>query len=152
MRFKPTPRSEQYQFTDRKRQAFARKQRNEQERFPLLAEQIAQEQHSVMEEEMFRTERMQATEARMRAFHAGVWRRVRAMYYALPAADRAVIRQRWLNWSGPAEPTSLSYLIRLHTGEYHEIGVRQRAEAAAIRAQLQSQEQGSLQFELREAP
>lgn len=146
MRFKPTPRYEQYQFTDRKRQAFARKQRSEQERFPLLAEQIAQEQHSVNEEEGLRSERMQATEARMRAFHASVWRRVRAMYFALPAADRAVIRQRWMSWTGPAEPTALSYLIRLHTGEYHAVGVAQRAEAAMIRAQLRAQEQGSLQF------
>lgn len=144
MRFKPTPRSEQYQFTDRKRQAFARKQRIEQERFPLLAEQIAQDQHSIEEEQWFRSERMHANETRMRAFHAGVWRRVRAMYFALPPADRAIIRQRWMAWSGPADPSALSYLIRLHTGEYHAIGMAQRAEVAAIYAQLPLQEQGSL--------
>lgn len=146
MRYKPTPRYETYHFSDRKRQAFTRKLRKEQERFPLLAEQISEEQHSPNVEERLRTERMRDTEARSRAFHASLWRKVRAMYFALPASDRSAVRLKWLNWSGPAEPTALSYLIRVHTGEYHAIGVAQRAEAAAIRSSLQIPDQATLQL------
>ncbi|WP_339536085.1 hypothetical protein [Pseudomonas hunanensis] len=146
MRYKPTPRYEAYHFSDRKRQAFTRKLRKEQERFPLLAEQISEQQHCASVEERLRIERMRDAEARSRAFHAGIWRKVRAMYFALPAEDRSTIRLKWLNWRGPAEPTALAYLIRVHTGEYQAVGVAQREEAAAIRARLQMPDQATLQL------
>ncbi|HHM8127203.1 TPA: hypothetical protein ACRMWJ_005965 [Pseudomonas aeruginosa] len=144
MRFKQMPRYGEYKFSDRKRRAFARKLVKEQERFPLLAAQIEGEQHSVEEEQQFRLTRMRASEARMRKVHADTWRRVRAMYFALSSSDREVVQEKWRRWSGPADPVCLSYIIRVHTGEYDALTVAQKAESAALRASLRVPYQDTL--------
>lgn len=141
MRFKRCDRRCDYDFTDRKQKAFARKQRQECERSPLLAEQIHEDQHSVEQELAKRLALFAQSEKRMRDLRARHWRQVRALYFGLSSAEKQIIRNKWVAWTGPAESQHLSYLIRQLTGEYERICEEQRRTTMLIRDRLKGGEQ-----------
>lgn len=112
MLFQRYPTYEAYTFTDRKRNAYLRKLKKEQNKYPLFAEEIAAQQLSVEEEEQRRIRIADKTEMGWRQLHAKQWRDVRVNYYSLCPIAKAEVKSRWIAWTGPRNPTCLCYLIR----------------------------------------
>lgn len=139
MRFERTG---HYEFRDtaRKRQAFERKNRKEQERYPLFAELIASEQHDVdTEMEMRRVgwDRRQVSE---RARRASDWIRARAKLATYPDDERRELLAYWQRCGWPATPAYLLSMMHMHdTGRlelhpvpFHQTEERRQACAATI--------------------
>lgn len=85
MLFQRYPTYEAYTFTDRKRNAYLRKLKKEQNKYPLFAEEIAAQQLSVEEEEQRRIRIADKTEMSWRQLHAKQWRGVRIkILFTLP--------------------------------------------------------------------
>lgn len=103
--------------TERKAAAFARKQAKERARYPLFAEHVASEQHSLDEEMTRRQSAADAAEANMRAFHARTWRKSRAHYFTLPEKVQAQVRAQWNAWVGPRTSTYFAWMVDTLSGE-----------------------------------
>ena len=106
-----------FQDTPRKRAALLRKQKKQQEAFPLFAAEIAENQPSADEVMKERAIEWDQDEIRWRAFIAKQWREVRGRFYALPAESRYRLRQHASECSfGPFTPVRWAYLIREELG------------------------------------
>lgn len=112
MRFARTPRREGYAVTPRKVAAFERKKVAQRDAFPLFADATAATQISAAEEMARRIEQAERATRERRSQIAKQWRDVRARFYALPAHVRAPIAARWSTWTGPAQPSNLTYIIQ----------------------------------------
>jgi len=131
-----------YEFrdTERKRQAFARKNRKEQERYPLFAEQIAAEQHDVDTEMTMRRVGWERREVSERARRARDWIRARAKLATYPDGVRRELRAYWNRCGWPGTATYLLTMMRMHdTGRlelypvpFHQTEERRKACAATI--------------------
>lgn len=112
MRFKRQPR---FAFTDtsRKRAALRRKQANERDALPLLAQIVAEAQPTEDEVMTARAAMWTKTERESRATRAGKWREARAQLDALPAPERPALRHAWDCAPYPADPVYL--LMFLHS-------------------------------------
>lgn len=108
MRFRRWPRPTAYRETPRKRAAFLRKQRLEQEALPLFADAIAARQHSVEEEVARRHVWWDEREHDQRNMRAARWRPARARMFALPDPLRAKVRLLWRTCPYPADPASFA--------------------------------------------
>lgn len=111
MRFRPWPKPETHRDTSRKRAAFKRKQRLEREALPLLAEMIADRQHSVDEEMARRHIWWNEREREQRAARAARWRDARARLFALSDPLRRKVRDLWRTCPYPADPTCILDLL-----------------------------------------
>lgn len=105
-----------YEFrdTERKRQAFERKKRKEQERYPLFAEEIASEQHDVdteMAERSISWNRQQTTD---RARRARDWIRARTKLATYPAKERNELLAYWTRCGWPGTPTYLLSMMNMY--------------------------------------
>lgn len=116
MQFQRYPRYEPITMNERKAAAFLRKQAKERARYPLFAEHVACEQHSLEDELLRRMQRALAYECNLREFHARTWRTSRAIYFTLPADLRAAIRSEWQAWSGPRSATYFAWLVDVRSG------------------------------------
>lgn len=134
MRFTRQERYNPIAFTARRQAAFTRKQARERERYPLLADHVAAEQHSVEEEIARRTVRTDSCEQRMRAYYARSWRDARRIYFAQPEAVRAVIRAKWSAWVGPTTSTYFAWMVDVESGNQARRVAECRARDAAARA------------------
>lgn len=120
MRFK---RYDRHPFTwsTRKEAAAKRRLKREADALPLFAEQIREEQPSMAEIQSRRAADWSRSEARMRAFRAGVWRQVRADFFAIPAGDRHQLADYWNQHPHfPGDPTYLAYVVR----QYRDHGLQ----------------------------
>lgn len=104
-----------YEFkdTNRKRLAFARKQRNERAALPLFADQIAAEQIGVDEEMEQRRSGWTRRQSEERLARANAWRRARARLAAYPNPERQTLSAFWQRCPYPADPSYL--LTMLHS-------------------------------------
>ncbi|MDK3022909.1 hypothetical protein QO239_09930 [Cupriavidus taiwanensis] len=134
MRFTRYERHNPIDFNARRQAAFARKQARERDRYPLLADHVAAEQHSVDDEIARRTVRADSFEQRMRAFQAGCWRDARRIYFAQPEAVRVVIRTKWAAWVGPTTSTYFAWMVDVQSGNQARRVAACRARDAAARA------------------
>lgn len=107
MRFKSWPRHA-FNDTPRKRAALRRKQQKERDAFPLLADQIAEEQPSEDQVMQERAVAWSEHEDRDRRARAEKWREARRIIAALPDAERHAVRKAWDCAPYPADP---SYLL-----------------------------------------
>ena len=101
-----------YEFrdTERKRAAFARKQKAEREALPLIADQVAAEQIDVDEEMTARRlqwERQQATDRKRRA---DKWREARRRLNGYQEPARGALLAYWRGCKWPAD---LSYFLSM---------------------------------------
>ena len=113
MRFDKTGHYE-FRDTDRKRQAFARKQKREQERYPLFAEEIAEGQHDVDTEMTERRKHWDRHQVSDRARRAYDWKRARAKLAAYPEGVRRELLAYWQRCQWPGTPTYLLSMIHMH--------------------------------------
>lgn len=106
MRFK---RSARHPFTDtpRKRAALRRQQRLEREAFPLLADQIAEEQPDEDEVMQGRAVSWAMQEKKDRARRAQNWRNARSRLAALSGNERKFLTHAWNCAPYPADPVYL---------------------------------------------
>lgn len=113
MRFKRYIRTD-YEITDRKRLAAARKQERERDALPLFAQEIAAEQPAIDDVMARRVETWARTQKDQRARRAAQWRRARRRLDAYPAATRALLLRTWNQhrWM-PGDPAYL--LDMLHS-------------------------------------
>ncbi|WP_197035005.1 hypothetical protein [Herbaspirillum sp. RV1423] len=112
MRFK---RLERYEFhdTERKRKAYARKQKREIERYPLFPEMIAAEQKDVDSEMTFRRDRWNRQEVVDRARRAVSWRQAREKMATYPDQVKAELLAYWKRCGWPGDPSYLASLMRM---------------------------------------
>lgn len=110
-----------YEFNDtqRKRMAYARKQKKEQERYPLFADEIAAQQIDVDTEMAQRKTRWSKQEVNDRARRSFDWRRARAKLAGYPIPERVQLRAYWQRCGWPGDPTYL--LSMLHMYENHRL-------------------------------
>lgn len=134
MRFTRYERHNPIDFNARRQAAFARKQARERERYPLLAEHVAAEQHSVDQEIARRTVRADCFEQRMRDYYARSWREARRIYFAQSPAVRAVIRAKWSTWVGPTTWTYFAWMVDVESGNQARRVAECRARDATARA------------------
>lgn len=113
MRFDKTGHYE-FNDTERKRQAFARKQKKEQERYPLFAEQIASEQLDVDTEMVRRRTSWDRNQSNGRAQRARDWIRARARLAAYPVGERKELLAYWKRCGWPGTPTYLLSMLHMH--------------------------------------
>lgn len=134
MRYKPFDlRPRQIEFTQRKASSFERKQEREANALPLFAEMIRGEQHDWETEKEIRQRKDDATLIQWRHRHAALWRKARAMYFALPADDRAAALRDWNTiWRGAWTPTNLIYLVE----KYNGVGAQREAAMREDRRQM----------------
>ncbi|HEP8974325.1 TPA: hypothetical protein VDU83_006754 [Pseudomonas aeruginosa] len=124
MRFDKHPhRVEPYRWTPRKLAMAAskpeRQRRKEQERLPLLADQIPPAPAFDLEAEQAAREAAHVRSIQtMRDIDAKHWRHGRALYFAADEATRARIRADWMAWKGPAKPGYFIYVVEVATGAY----------------------------------
>jgi phytoene dehydrogenase-like protein len=100
--------------TERKRQAFERKKKKEQERYPLFAEQIAAEQRDVDTEMSLRRASWDRHEVSGRAQRARDWIRARAKLATYPSEVRKELQAYWSRCGWPATPTYLLSMMHMH--------------------------------------
>lgn len=112
MRFNRYGRFE-FKDTERKRAAFARKQRKERESLPLFAEQIAAEQIGVDEAMRLRSAGWDRHQREGRQRRAADWRRARARLNSYPAEQRKQLLAFWQRCPYPGDPSYL--LTMLHS-------------------------------------
>lgn len=118
MKFIRRPRIERITLEGRKAAAFRRRQARELERYPLLAEQIAETQICIEDAEARRNAQAEASEQRRRDFEARVWKAARRNFFASDEATKAAIRAMWSSWTGPKACTYFSYVVDMYTGEF----------------------------------
>lgn len=121
MRFTRFGKAPRFAWTPRKLAAAngrgARTLKRDQERYPLLADQMeAPPPLNTDLEAKRRDTRMRASEQCLRTFHAGVWRESRRDAQLGTPAQRANIRAAWLAWTGPTTSLYYRYIVDLHTG------------------------------------
>ncbi|MGG2576118.1 hypothetical protein ACQYZY_28825 [Pseudomonas aeruginosa] len=135
MQYKPySLRPRQIDFNQRRATSFERKQQREASALPLFAEQIREEQHDWETEKEMRQSKDDATLIRWRAQHAALWRKARAMYFALPEQDRAASKRDWATiWRGAWTPTNLIYLVE----KYNGVGAEREARMAEERREME---------------
>lgn len=139
MRFDRTGHYE-FQDTERKRRAFERKKRKEQERYPLFAEQIASEQHDVDTEMSLRRAGWDRRQVSDRARRAQDWIRARAKLATYPDGLRSELLAYWNRCEWPGTPSYLLSMMHMHdTGRlelypvpFHQTEERRQACAATI--------------------
>lgn len=117
MKFQRYGRYEGFEMTERRKAAFLRKQRNELERYPLFADQIQSEQHSLEVEAAQRERQRRGSTQDMRDFRARQWRRGRALYFAQPEHIKAVIREKWNKFWGNRDSGYFCALVDVESGE-----------------------------------
>jgi hypothetical protein len=113
MRYEKTGHYE-FRDTDRKRQAFARKQKKEQERYPLFAEEIASQQHDVETEMRLRRTSWDRHGVNGRAQRARDWIRARAKLATYRDDVRKELLAYWSRCGWPATPTYLLSMMHMH--------------------------------------
>lgn len=120
MRFK---RFERYEFqdTERKRKAYARKQQRERERYPLFPEMVASEQIDVDAEMEGRRRRWEMQEVTDRARRAKGWRQARAKLAAYPDQERQELRAYWERCGWPADPSYLASMLKMYDDKRLEL-------------------------------
>lgn len=101
-----------YQATDRKRAAAARRQRRELEAVPLFAQEVAESLPSIDAVMAARSAEFAADLKADRTRQAEQWRRGRAELRALPVQSRALLLAYWQRCWWPGTPTYL--LMMLH--------------------------------------
>lgn len=138
MKFDRFERYNRVQMTARRVAAFARKQQRETQRYPLLVEHVAGEQHSIDVEAARRQLSSDAMEERLRALCSRTWRKARAAYFAASPAVQAAIRQRWLDWTGPRNAINYIYVVDVETGALEARAQEARIHSAAIRAKVRA--------------
>ncbi|WP_299085885.1 hypothetical protein [uncultured Ruegeria sp.] len=106
MRFKMWPRFA-FEDTPRKRSALRRKQQKECEAFPLLADQIAEQQPSEDEVMFKRAVDWERQEKRSRKQRADKWREARCRIVAYSSNEAAALRHAWNCAPYPADPVYL---------------------------------------------
>lgn len=143
MRFTRFERYTPIDFNTRRQAAFARKQQRERERYPLLAEHVAGEQHTFDEEVLRRQRDADRFEADQRTFQARVWRKARARFLSLPEAIKVQIRAKWLTWPGPTNAITFSYIVDELSGDQ----ARRVAEANAARPAIRQRVCASMGFQ-----
>jgi hypothetical protein len=127
--------------TNRKRLAFARKQKKEQERYPLFAEQIAEEQHDVDAEMALRQDSWSRRQVKDRAQRAQDWIRARAALAAYPTGLRQELLAYWQRCQWPGTPSYLLSMLQMHANgrlnmypePFHMTEERRQAVAATIK-------------------
>lgn len=105
-----------YEFrdTERKRAAFARKQKAEREALPLFADQVAAEQIDVDEEMTTRRlqwERQQATDRKRRA---DKWREARQRLNGYQEPVRGALLAYWQGCKWPADPSYFLSMLHMY--------------------------------------
>ena len=105
-----------YEFrdTERKRAAFARKQKSEREALPLFADQVAAEQIDVDEEMTTRRvqgERQQATDRKRRA---DKWREARRRLNSYQEPVRGALLAYWQGCKWPADPSYFLSMLHMY--------------------------------------
>lgn len=134
MKFQRFERYEPVTITERKRQAFLRKQERERARYPLFPDQI--EQRSLESEVERRKKSAQSSEMRMRDLRAKLWRDARREYWAATKAQREAIRIMWDGWRGSREATYFRYVVDVITGAMEERARRMREQDRELRARV----------------
>lgn len=128
---------------ERKAAAFRRKQQREAQALPLFSEQIREQQHSWDTELERRQAQDDLTVGRMRSFEAQMWRKARAMYFALPLELRGPCKAEWEAWRGPHNPFNLIYVVQKHNGvgaaREEKMAAERRASNARIVAMVSAQ-------------
>jgi hypothetical protein len=147
MKFKRLERYEPLTFSARKAAAFQKKQQRERDKFPLLAELIAEEQSDWESEKDKRQRQDRLYEQRIRDGDARRWRAARAEYFALPAEQRAACKAEWDAWRGPHNSSSLSYVVSKHNGWRDELRRRHREELLAWRMKFATEAKANQQLE-----
>ncbi|MBP8275585.1 MAG: hypothetical protein KAX55_01655 [Propionivibrio sp.] len=104
----------EFQDTYRKRLAFLRKQQRELSNYPLLADQIAEEQQDVDTEMAERREFFNKQHAQGRIQRALHWRKGRAKLAQYPASVRRQLLAYWKRCSLPADPEYFLTLLHMH--------------------------------------
>lgn len=134
MKFTRFERYEPVTITDRKRQAFLRKQERERARYPLFPDQI--EQRSLESEVERRKMSAQASETRMRDLWARVWREARRDYWAASEEQREAIRIKWEGWRGGRDPKYFRYVVDVCTGVMEERARQMRERDRELRDRI----------------
>lgn len=136
MKYKPfSLRPREIEFNQRRATAFERKQQREAQALPLFADQIREQQHDWETEKERRQSRDDATLLSWRAQQTKLWRKARAMYFALPAQSRAECKRDWERVFRAAwTPTNLIYLVE----KYNGIGAQREAKMAEDRRQMEA--------------
>ena len=118
MRFTRYPRHP-FSDTPRKRAALKRKQAQERDALPLLAELVAETQPHEDEVMRERADRWAQSEARSRLWRAARWRKARSEIAAMEPARAAAVRAAWNRAPYPADPTYLlDFLHGLRVGRF----------------------------------
>lgn len=125
MIFERRQRIERITLEGRKAAAFRRRQARELERYPLLADEIAETQIGIEEAEVRRNQIARHSEQVMRDFNARVWKECRRDYFASDEAIRKTVRSMWAGWTGPKTCIYFRYVVDRCTGEF-----QQRTDAA----------------------
>ena len=132
------PRIERITLEGRKAAAFRRRQARELERYPLLAEQIAETQIGLEETEAKRNVQAEASEQRRRDFEARVWKAARRNFFASEEATKAAIRAMWSSWSGQKSCTYFSYVVDVCTGEFERRSLAAKELQLTIRRKVRA--------------
>ena len=102
-----------YEDTGRKRLGVLRHQQRQRDALPLFADLIAASQPSVDTVMIERAEQAAKFAQQLRNNRAAYWRKVRAVFYAMPPVERAKIRQLFeLGKFAPRDPRMYSYYLR----------------------------------------
>ena len=104
----------EFQDTYRKRLAFLRKQQQERNNYPLLAEQIAEQQLDVDTEMAERREYFKTQHALNRQRRAHEWRQGRAKLTQYPVEERRCLLAYWQRCSLPADPEYFLTMMHMH--------------------------------------
>jgi hypothetical protein len=148
MRFRRSERHVAPGLTARKVAAIKQRQRREQARYPLLAEQIAEQQAPIdlSAEEQARRMQFEKSQQSMRDLHARFWRDARRRYFAATAEQRVAIQSEWNRWAGPLEATYFSYVVDKNTGESDRrlAAMKANMREVAARVRAETGHQGNL--------
>ncbi len=104
----------EFQDTYRKRLAFLRKQQRELDNYPLLADQIAENQQDVDTEMAERREFFNKQHAQGRRRRAQEWREGRAKLAQYPTDVRGQLLAYWRRCSLPADPEYFQTMLHMH--------------------------------------
>lgn len=146
MKFERKVRYEPITMTERKMQAFLRKQEKERARYPLFPDQI---EVKSLEGEVERRQRSAlASETRMRDLWARFWREARRDYWAATEEQREAIRIKWNGWRGGRGPTYFRYVVDVCTGVMEERARRMREHDRELRATVRAKVEAQQVMEL----
>lgn len=136
MQFFRRPRIERITLEGRKAAAFRRRQTRELERYPLLADEIAETQIDIKDAETKRNALAMASEQRSRDFEARVWKMARCNFFTSSDTTRAAIRAMWSSWTGPKTCTYFSYVVDICTGRFERRSQAAKERDRAIRRKV----------------